>query len=410
MRKLFSIMSILMLALVLVSCGGEKDNDKKTVKLDVWASDLDQDFTKELVESFKEHYKDEANFNISVSPVSEADTKDEVLKDIEAAADVFAFADDQLNDLLSAKALQEVLEKPEEIIEANGGLGSGAIDAASRDGKLYAYPMTADNGYFLFYDKSVYTEEDVKSLDAMLARSVEKKTKLTMDIGDSWYLYSFFQGAELDMYFDGEKNISNWNKDPEGVNVMKAIIDLANHNGYVHMDNAGFMGALKDGTVSAGVNGVWNAEVAQDAWGENYAATKLPTFTLDGEQVQMSSFAGYKLIGVNNTSKETGWAMKLSNWLTNEDSQLKRFEKRGLGPSNVNVAADEKVLANPAISALLLQSEFATVQNVGDSYWDPAAALGTSIAQKVLNKASTVQELQAALDLAVEGITKKDIE
>lgn len=408
MRKLFSIMSILMLALVLVSCGGE--TDKKTVKLDVWASDLDQEFTKELVESFKEHYKDEAEFNISVSPVSEADTKDEVLKDIEAAADVFAFADDQMNDLLAAGALQEILDKPEDVIAANGGKGSGAIDASSRNDKLYAYPMTADNGYFLFYDKSVYSEEDVKTLDGILAKSVEKKTKLTMDIGDSWYLYSFFQGAGLDMYFDGEKNISNWNKAPEGVNVMKSIIELANHDGYVHMDNAGFMGALKDGTVSAGVNGVWNAEVAEEAWGENYAATKLPTFTLEGKQVQMSSFAGYKLIGVNNTSKETGWAMKLSHWLTNEDSQIKRFEKRGLGPSNVNAAADERVLANPAISALAQQSEFATVQNVGDSYWDSAAALGTNIAEKVLNKSSTVAQLQAALDLAVQGITAKDIE
>lgn len=408
MKRIFSIVSIFMLALVLVSCGGDKPT-KKTVKLDVWASDLDQDFTKELVEEFKVHYKDQADFEISVSPVSEADTKDEVLKDIEAAADVFAFADDQLNDLLAAGALQEVLEDTNGVITANGGKDSGAINAASRDGKLYAYPMTADNGYFLFYDKSVYSAEDVKTLDGILAKSKEKNTKFTMDIADSWYIYSFFQGAGLEMYFDGEKNISNWNTAPEGVKVLQSIINVSAHEGYEYMNNAGFMGALKNGTVSAGVNGVWNADVAEEAWGENYAATKLPTFTYDGKQVQMSSFAGYKLVGVNNTSKETGWAMKLANWLTNESSQIKRFEKRGLGPSNVAAASDERVKSNPAISALAQQSEFATVQNVGPSYWDPAAALGANVAEKILNKQSTVAELQAALDLAVAGITTKPI-
>ena len=31
----------------------------------------------------------------------------------------------------------------------------GAIDAATVNDTLYAYPMTADNGYFLYYNKKV---------------------------------------------------------------------------------------------------------------------------------------------------------------------------------------------------------------------------------------------------------------
>ena len=32
----------------------------------------------------------------------------------------------------------------------------GAVEAATIDGNLYAYPMTADNGYFLYYNKNYY--------------------------------------------------------------------------------------------------------------------------------------------------------------------------------------------------------------------------------------------------------------
>ena len=64
--------------------------------------------------------------------------------------------------------------------------------------------------------------------------------------------------------------------------------------------------AIAEGTVAAAVNGTWRAETASDAWGENYAATKLPTFNVAGKDCQMSSYSGYKLIGVNPYSANVG--------------------------------------------------------------------------------------------------------
>lgn len=46
-----------------------------------------------------------------------------------------------------------------------------SVDAATLNGKLYGYPMTADNGYFMYYNKDYFTEEDVKSLDKNAFRS-----------------------------------------------------------------------------------------------------------------------------------------------------------------------------------------------------------------------------------------------
>ena len=68
---------------------------------------------------------------------------------------------------MAAGALQEILLNPEDVKSRNL---TGSVEAATMDGKLYAYPMTADNGYFLYYDKSVLSEDDVKSMDTLLAK------------------------------------------------------------------------------------------------------------------------------------------------------------------------------------------------------------------------------------------------
>lgn len=166
------------------------------------------------------------------------------------------------------------------------------------------------------------------------------------------------------------------------------------------MDDPTQATAIAEGTICAAVNGTWRAADAQAAWGENYAAAKLPTYTVAGKQVQMASFSGCKLIGVNPHSKNVGWSMLLAEYLTSEDTQVTRFKQRGLGPSNINASESDEVKADPAISALAAQAAYATPQRVGGNYWTPAETLGSILAQG--NPDGT--DLQKLLDNAVEGI------
>ena len=94
-------------------------------------------------------------------------------------------------------------------------------------------------------------------------------------------------------------------------------------------------------------------------------------------------------------------AMRLADWLTNEENQVLRFQTNGDGPSNVNAAADDAVRTNPAIAALATQSQYATVQRVAGGYWTPAATLGTILSQGNPEKT----DLLKLLDTAVAGIT-----
>ena len=118
----------------------------------------------------------------------------------------------------------------------------------------------------------------------------------------------------------------------------------------------------------------------------------------------MASFAGYKLIGVNSYSANREWAHKLAEWLTNETSQIKRFEMRALGPSNVKAAASDNVLASIALVALNKQAPFSKLQRVGGAYWGPSGDIGNFAMKNNPNH----DEPQAFLDRCVENITKSN--
>ena len=400
MKKFLAmVLALAMMLTMVASCAMAEE-----VSLRVWVGDnADIDWINTVIANFQAANPDKT-YKIEVGVQTEGDCSKVVLTDPTAAADVFTFADDQFNSLYNAGALQQVVIDPEAVIAANT---PGSVAAATgADGNLYAYPATADNGYFMFYNKKYFTEEDVQTLDGMMAKAAEAGKKVGFPMSNAWYFYSFFKGAGLDMTVseDGVTNTCNWNATDTpitGVQVVEALLAVTSNPGFMEADSDPFVAGVKDGTIIAGVSGTWNANTAAEVWGDNYAATKLPTFTVNGEQVQMSSFAGFKLVGVNSYSENVGDAMDFAAFMTNEESQALRFEMRSQGPSNINAAASDAVQANPAIAALAAQSAYADVQRVGQAYWDAAAALGKII----VNGNPDNIELQTLLDNCVAGIT-----
>ena len=366
-----------------------------TVDIQLWCSELEtyQNIMKELTDKFKEQYSD-VDFNITIGAVSEQEAKDKILEDIDAAADVFVFADDQVNDLVNAGALQEVAATyTYDPKETNS---EATVAAATKDGKLYAYPLTASNGYFLYYDSNIFSEEDVASWENLTAKAEEAGTKVGMNVADGWYLYGFFSGAgcELSMNEDNSNNC-DWNSET-GLAVAQSIENITSSPAFVSVSDQDAITMLNDGTLGAYVSGTWNAGSFEAKYGDGYAACKLPTFDVNGTATQMGSYAGYKFVGVNSHAKNIGWSMLLAEYLTNEESQLAIGNATSEGPANTVAAAQ---IDSPALAALAAQSEFADQQVVGNNYWDPAKALG----QNLVDGAT---DLQAVLDDAVAGITQ----
>ena len=379
--------------------GGNTGTDTpEVVTLKVWGSQESQATLQKMIDSFKAAHP-EKQYDITLGVVGEPDAREKYLEDPEAAADVFAFANDQLKDLVNAGALYEVTRNKADIVARNG---EGSIGASTIDGKLYAYPFSADNGYFLYYDKSVISAEDAKSLDAMLAAADAAGKKVFMDVSNGWYIASFFlgNGGKLAIAADGTQTCDFNNAN--GLAAAEVIKNFTAHNAFITGDDTVLTGGMGT-TIVAGVSGTWNATKIQEALGENYAATKLPTMTIGGQQVQMSSFAGYKLYGVNSLTKYPADAMDLADWLSNEENQLLRFQEMEIGPSNLKVAETSEVKANVALAALSVQSAYAVSQNdVLGGYWGPAEAFGTAMENKNYEKS-----LQEQLDAMVSQITAK---
>ncbi len=400
----------LLLAALLSGCQRENSKplekpqapDADSVNLTVWGAQEDEELLGEIIQDFKNKYRGQADFSITYAPQSESTCTNSLMADLENGADVFAFADDQLNTLVAAGALEPV-ENPETVREEN--LPEAVLAASVKD-TIYALPLTADNGYFLYYDSRYFSEEDILSWDKMLEKAASLNKKVSMEWSSGWYVYSLFgnTGLTLGLNDDGITNYCTWNStegDLKGTDVAKAMVDMAGHPGFLSTDDAGFLQGVKDGTIIAGVNGVWNAVAVEEAWGEGFKASKLPSYTCAGQQVQMASFSGYKLIGVNSYSQNRDWAAKLAEWITNEENQALRFRLRGQGPSNKNAAASEEVQGSPAIAALLAQSEHSCLQRIGGNFWEPV----TAFTSEILSGNPNGKGLQEQLDELVEAVT-----
>lgn len=374
------------------------------VSLTVWGAEEDRELLSEITESFKSEYSSQADFNIIFKAQSEAGCKDALLKDPQSGADVFAFADDQLGALAAAGALMPVSD-PEKVRSENL---SSAVKAASVNNVLYAYPVTSDNGYFLYYNKAYLAAEDVGQLDSILDIADRKGRVFTMDWSSAWYVYSFFgcTGMTVGLNEDGVTNYCTWNSsegDIKGVDVLQAMTDIAGHESFLNVPDNGFIEGAENGSVIAGISGAWNADTLGKIWGDNLGAAKLPTYTCGGKQVQMASFSGSKLIGVNAYSEEYEWAEKLAEWITNEKNQALRFERRGQIPSNVNAANSDSVRNSAVAAAVMEQSEYSQLQRVGVRFWSPP----TEVAMCIDADNPPGADFQRMLDVMVNKITAK---
>jgi arabinogalactan oligomer/maltooligosaccharide transport system substrate-binding protein len=380
------------------------DAGNQKVELVVWGAEEDKELMTQIIQSFQTNYQGQADFQISFEVQGESQCKDVLLGGLEEGADVFTFADDQVNALAAAGALDPI-ENADEIRSKNL---SSAVEAATVNNQLYAYPLTADNGYFLYYNKQYISEEQVKTLDGILDAAAASGKRFTMDWSSAWYVYSFFGNTNLQVGLndDGITNYCTWNQadgDIRGIDVAQSMLQIAGSPGFANRTDEEFLSGVKNGSVIAGISGVWNSVAVTESWGENTGAAKLPTYTCNGKQLQMASFSGCKLIGVNAYSEHPKWAARLAEWITNEDNQRLRFEMRGQGPSNIAVADSSEIQNSPAIAALLEQSEFSQIQRVGGKFWDPVSEFAGNMAAG--NPSG--QDLQEQLDVMAEGVSAR---
>ena len=120
--------------------------------------------------------------------------------------------------------------------------------------------------------------------------------------------------------------------------------------------------------------------------------------------MQLTAFAGYKLMGVNNYSKHKTDALDFAEFYTNKENQIKHFEARGFVPTDEEARGDEKVQADVCAKAITQQLPYSKTQKgVPSTLWLPMEGLGSAM---ITGRQSGNFDLTAQLKACVEGIEK----
>ena len=413
-KKALSLFLVTAMAVSMVGCGS-KDADKNTEKKDtevaaatekeaaaedeawegdltVWSPQEDQDtnWLQDQCEAFAaEHPNWKINFNYGVCPEGEA--KDNVTKDVEATADVYMLANDNIPDLVSAGALSEL-----------GGDYLGYVTSTNSDSILasvtyndsvVAFPFTP-NTWFMYYDKSVFSEDDVKNFDTMLEKAGEAGKKVSFKLTDSWYIEAFYVANGCTLFGDGTDTDAGIDfGGDKAAAVTEYLVDLAaNPNFLVDADGSGLAG-LGD-SVAALFSGTWDAEAVKEKLGDNMGVAALPTVTIDGKEGQMKSFIGSKAIGVNPNAENQQVAMSLAAYLAGEKAQTAHYEMRNLLPSNINISLADDPIATAVTNVMTDTSIMQPLCKEMSNYWSPAENMGKNIQSGEVTKDNAAEKTE----------------
>lgn len=417
-KKALSLFLVTAMAVSMVGCGSkdaDKNTDKNTDKKDtevavatekeaaaedeawegdltVWSPQEDQDtnWLQDQCEAFAaEHPNWKINFNYGVCPEGEA--KDNVTKDVEAAADVYMLANDNIPDLVSAGALSEL-----------GGDYLGYVTSTNSDSILasvtyndsvVAFPFTP-NTWFMYYDKSVFSEDDVKNFDTMLEKAGEAGKKVSFKLTDSWYIEAFYVANGCTLFGDGTDTDAGIDfGGDKAAAVTEYLVDLAaNPNFLVDADGSGLAG-LGD-SVAALFSGTWDAEAVKEKLGDNMGVAALPTVTIDGKEGQMKSFIGSKAIGVNPNAENQQVAMSLAAYLAGEKAQTAHYEMRNLLPSNINISLADDPIATAVTNVMTDTSIMQPLCKEMSNYWSPAENMGKNIQSGEVTKDNAAEKTE----------------
>lgn len=416
-KRILSLLACGVLA-TSAACGLAACGDGDEIKLTVWGSAAQQTTLAQMAEEFKRANPDK-KYNIKIGESEEQYAYENVHKDVSSAADVYSFSNDQLIPLVREGALAELGGIFLDDVKANNiedSVKSGSIGYGTANEKVYGYPFSSDNGYFMFYDKSVLTESDVASLEKIIEVCESKNKKIGWALDDPWYTAGWFFtfGCSYSVEYDYNNNYREGNieidfNSENGIKASKAMAKLANSKAFkgAATSNSTITTGFNTKELAVGVSGTWIAGSIKQALGDNYGVCKLPTVNVDGEDKQLYSYMGYKLFGVNPHSSNLVEAHRLAAFLSGADMQKERFEKHMTGPSNKTVSEISEVKNDPTFAALKLQNTYSKEQtSVPSSFWSPVGSYGLNIIDGLVSDNPTGDQIsfKSQLDKMVDKI------
>ena len=375
--------------------------ETQDVTLKIWVPEEEVGITDDMVKKFDEIH-DEFNITYEIAVVGIDEAPQALDTDAETAADIFYTPSGGVADL-AAKGLLLPLTKDFETIA--GDLPESALSAVTIDGLTYAAPFSP-NTFFMYYNKDLFTEEEVKNLDTMMAKDLgEGKYNFSTQFTNSWYAEMFFLGNGCTLFgADGTDPTECSFNNEKGLEAGQYMLDLLASGKYLEDADGVGGSAFKEGNLGAVTSGAWSAPEFREALGDKLGAVALPTAKIGSTEVQLSNFVDFKTITVKSSTAYPLCAQQLAIYMANPENCLTRYKEQGDVPVLKSLSNSQEISDDMVAKALNDQASKATNQpsipKMGD-YWDPMKALGEGIYYGDINSGN----LQAQLDALVDSIT-----
>ncbi len=377
------------------------------VTLKVWCANnqVDTGIMEEQQKAFAEAHP-EWNITWTTEIVGDDNCKTELLKDVDAGADVFMFASDQLLEMVDAGAIAQLGGEAERMVKEE--IAESVQATVMVGDETYAIPYT-HNTFFMYYDKSIMSEDDITSLEKIMAKeTADNVYNFYFESAGGWKLGAYYYGAGLTVFGPEGNDLSagcDWNSET-GVAVTNYLIDLISNPKCAYDGEIAVSELIADHRLGVWFDGAWNFPTYSEALGDDLGMAILPTFNPDGNDYQLKSFYSSKAIGVNAHSQNMAAAVAFASFLGNEENQILRYEKSAQVPANVAAASIDAVTSDPMAAVIAREANEASVMQpthttFSTRYWTYANTIPTEIRSGVLNK----DNVQEKLDTFVASMT-----
>lgn len=380
------LLSLAITALTMASAVGcQKD---KAESILVWVGAESMDYYAAKLQDFK---NDNPNFplDFEVKGVDTGSAAAIFLQDVDAGADIFTIAHDNLAKLTSGSSAimpvtdQELLAQ----IEADNPDSYKSVIKSKVQGQEFTFAVPyISQALVLYYNKAVVSEEQVKTWEgiAEAAKSVStpgNTVRASTLLGTDGYNFSWsllarkvsdnsttlklYENASFDgCYAQGDDTIAvtKWTQD-----------FFASENGATFPSGSGWGVELtpkegaKAGVAVSVVGGAWNYNAARAALGDDLGIAKLPTFTITeesaygtvtaGTEFQSGTFADCKAFVMKKTSKHAQYLQEVVKYLSSKEVQEGSYEECNNLPAYKNAASEFEAMKADTLEATLARKQ-----------------------------------------------------
>ena len=336
----------LILALVLVFglIPGTAFAAAKPIELTVWAGFDEMTWLNAQLDAF-ESANPQWNITWNIVEYEAYESREMLLQDPTTGADVFFFGDDWLQELVWYDVLMPLSQ--EDAAQIREQTSQAVYDAVTdQSGQFYGFPLSADT-ILLYYNKKIYSEEDVKSLDTMIEKA---PVAYPLNLGTDVAAIYLANGCTM-FGADGKNESAGFRfNGARGTAATLWLADFIRHENFRNdVDSLGHWG-LWQGELGASFLNYEAYDFLYEMMGDDLGVAPLPAITIDGQTRQMPAHTSTYCVGVNRHTDQADAALALARFLTSAESQLLRWELYQF-PSSPTYPIASELINDPAVQA-----------------------------------------------------------